>query len=396
MPFLRYIQNMVISENSYRKIIPVAGGKGGVGKSILAVNLGLYLGRAGKRTILVDLDLGAANLHTCLGLKNHRPGLGNFVSNKELSLQDIMYRTDYPNLFFIPGDVLVPGMADIVYNQKRSIINQLLKLESDYIIMDLGAGSHFNVIDFFLISNSGVLVATPQVTSLLNVFSFLKNLIFRFLQRALTKNKSVENYVRNIAREPKPNTRFKIGKILRDIEKLDKDSGKQARDYLRSLKPSVIVNMADSPGDLKIIENLRELVKTSLNINLSCLGLVYADPSVDRAMKALSPLAIESPGSPAARQIERIAEKIVQSRNFPDLPLDLSMYKDSFELAAIEAENDWTYMREEASGGGVPAAGSGIDPAEMAAIIAAQQQKIQELQSTVRMLTLGRSAPETG
>ena len=139
---------MVISENSYKKIIPIAGGKGGVGKTILAVNLGLYLGRAGKRVILVDMDMGAANLHTCLGLKNNRPGLGNFVSNRNLSLQDIMYRTDYPNIFFIPGDVLVPGMADIVYSQKRNILNQLLKLEADYIIIDLGAGSHYNIIDF--------------------------------------------------------------------------------------------------------------------------------------------------------------------------------------------------------------------------------------------------------
>jgi flagellar biosynthesis protein FlhG len=372
----------------------VAGGKGGVGKSILAVNLGLYLGRLGKRVVLIDLDMGAANLHTCLGLKNTRPGLGNYVSNKKLVLRDIMYRTDYPNLFFVPGDVLAPGMADIVYNQKKSIISQLLKLEADYIILDLGAGSHFNVIDFFLVSNSGILVATPQVPSLLNVFSFLKNLNFRFLQRALIGKKSVETYIRDISRESRPNTHFRMNKILHDIEMLDKAQAKKAREYLKNLKPCLIVNMASSPEDMKLVENLRQLVKESLNIELSCLGLVCADNEIDKAIKKLTPLAIESPDSMAAKQIERIAEKIFQSKNFPDLPLDLSMYKDSFELTSIEAENDWAYMREMAAAQAPESQGPGENAVDMEAIIAAQQQKIQELQQTVRMLTLG--APKMG
>jgi flagellar biosynthesis protein FlhG len=385
---------MVLSEKSYRKIIPIAGGKGGVGKSILTVNIGLYLGRLGKRVILVDLDMGAANLHTCLGLKNNKPGLGNFVSNKELALTNIMYRTDYPNLFYIPGDVLAPGMADIVYSQKRTIISQLLKLEADYIILDLGAGSHFNVIDFFLISNSGILVAAPQVPSLLNVYSFLKNLNFRFLQRALTGKKSVETCIREFSRETKPNTRFRMSRVLHDIEKLDKACGEQAREYLKNLKPSLIVNMASSPEDLNLVNNLRHLVKTSLNVDLICLGMVCADNEVDNCVKKLLPLAIESPQSMAARQIERIAEKIFQSKNFPDLPLDLSVYRDSFELTSIEAENDWAYMRETAETGGQGTASGRNSPNnDRETIIMAQQQEIEELRQTIRMLTLG--APKT-
>jgi flagellar biosynthesis protein FlhG len=386
---------MILSEKSYRKIIPVAGGKGGVGKSILTVNLGLYLGRLGKRVILIDLDMGAANLHTCLGLKNTRPGLGNFVSNRKLALTDIMYRTDYPNLFFIPGDVLAPGMADIVYNQKRNIISQILKLEADYILLDLGAGSHFNVIDFFLVSNSGILVVAPQTPSVLNVYSFLKNLNFRFLQRALAGKKAVEACIRSHAQEAKPNTRFRMSKILHEIEKLDRDSGSKARAYLKNLKPSLIVNMAVSPEDLKLIESLRQLVRDGLNVDLACLGMVCADNEVDQAIKKLLPLAVDSPQSMAAKQIARIAEKIFQSKNFPDMPLDLSAYKDSFELASIEARNDWEYMREAAENGD-PEAGPGKNAAEMESIIAAQQQKIQELQQTVRMLTLGMPKTDGG
>jgi flagellar biosynthesis protein FlhG len=151
--------------------------------------------------------------------------------------------------------------------------------------------------------------------------------------------------------------------------------------------------MAGSAEDMKITASLRELVKGSLGIDLSCLGMVYADNEVDKAMKKLVPLVIESPQSMAAKQIERIAEKIFQSKNFPDLPLDLSLYKDSFELASIEAENDSAYIEEMAAHSGPQAQGPGRSAAEMEQIITAQQRKIQELQQTVRMLTLG--APKT-
>jgi flagellar biosynthesis protein FlhG len=225
------------------------------------------------------------------------------------------------------------------------------------------------------------------------VFSFLKNLNCRFLQRALTGKKSVEAYIRNISRETRPNRHFRMSKILYDIEKLDKASGRKAREYLKNLKPNLIINMANSPEDLKITASLRELVKGSLGIDLSCLGLVYADNEVDRAMKKLIPLVIESPRSMAAKQIERIAEKIFQSKDFPHMPLDFSLYKDSFELASIEAENDKAYIEETAQSAGPGEEAPGKSAAEMEAIIAAQQQKIQELQQTVRMLTLG--APKT-
>ncbi|MCK5736715.1 MAG: P-loop NTPase, partial [Spirochaetaceae bacterium] len=77
---------MILNENVERKIIPIAGGKGGVGKSVIAVNLALSMSMFGKKTVLVDLDLGGSNLHTMLGLRNSNPGMGNFVSGRKFSV----------------------------------------------------------------------------------------------------------------------------------------------------------------------------------------------------------------------------------------------------------------------------------------------------------------------
>jgi len=187
---------MVINENSKRKVIPIASGKGGVGKTVIAANLAVDLAAAGKKTVAVDLDLGGSNLHTVLGIKNLNPGIGNFLSDSNIYFEDIVCATPYENLSFISGDVLVPGLADIPFSQKKRLLSSILSLEADYVILDLGSGSNFHVLDYFLISNSGMLVIRNQKTSIVNTYAFLKNLVFRFLQRAFVSHREIVEYLK--------------------------------------------------------------------------------------------------------------------------------------------------------------------------------------------------------
>jgi len=91
------------------RIIPIASGKGGVGKSLVSANLSIALAQAGKRVVLVDLDLGSSNLHLILGFNAPRNGLGTYLSGAKVKFEDIIHETDYPNLRFIPGDAEIPG-----------------------------------------------------------------------------------------------------------------------------------------------------------------------------------------------------------------------------------------------------------------------------------------------
>ena len=94
-------------------IVPVASGKGGVGKSLISANLSIALGQAGKRVVLADLDLGGSNLHTMLGLRSVRAGIGTFLTDKGASFDDIVVPTEYDNVRFIPGDAEIPGIANL-------------------------------------------------------------------------------------------------------------------------------------------------------------------------------------------------------------------------------------------------------------------------------------------
>ncbi|KGM42971.1 hypothetical protein S1OALGB6SA_2036 [Olavius algarvensis spirochete endosymbiont] len=376
---------MILNENVDRKIIPVAGGKGGVGKSVIAANLALSMCLYGKKTILVDLDLGGSNIHTLLGLRNINPGIGNFVSNRKYSINELLSPTEWENLYFIPGDVLVYGIGELNKSVKARIIKGLLDIEADYIIVDLGGGTNFTVIDFFLISNSGLIVTTPQAISIMNAYSFLKNYVFRFLQRVFAADKLISSYFRKTLKERQPGDRKTVTDMISDIKSIDSTLGNKADAFLEVLQPKLILNRIVGIEDASLAEGLRDLCAQNLSINLEGLGTVMNEEIVNRSVNLQRPFILDNEENIATAEIHRIAQKIIQSGNFPKMPLELDYYADSFELIHIEMENDLAAIQ-----GNVKNTDSQVnyDVDKLLELIRIQQGKIQELQGTVRMLSI--------
>ncbi len=385
---------MILCEQSRRKLIPIASGKGGVGKSMLTANLGILLAAYGKRTVVADLDLGGSNLHTYLGLKNTRVGIGNYLNQKELTFDRILQDTDYPNLWFVPGDVLVAGSAGIMVSQRRTLIRNLEKLDVDFVLMDLGSGTHQNVMDFFLASNCGVLVTNPQSPSVLNAYGFLKNAVFRELQRRFANEKRIAEYLKSVQNDSTPNSTPKLTEITQRIAKYGKSYGARAEEVVRSIRPFLVVNMLRNPEEFTIINGLRELTRRNLALDLGCLGTLFHDERVVRSLREQKPFIEAAEDSFMAAQLNRIAQKLVQSPRFPEMPLSLDEYSDSFELAQIELVNDFERcagepIEDEASVGGDVSMPEGISDSDLVALISAQKQEIEDLKTTIRNLTLG-------
>ena len=374
---------MILNENSDKKIIPIAGGKGGVGKSVLSTNLSLLLAVNGKKTIVVDLDLGGSNLHTMLGIKNTNKGIGNFISDKSLTMEELVVPTDFDNLYLIPGDVLVYGLGEISFEEKKRIMKGLGELDADYILLDLGAGSSLNVIDFFLISNSGIVVTTPHMTSIMNAFGFLKNVAFRFLQRAFAENKVFTEYFDRAFLERNPGEQKSLIEMLNDLRKQEPEAVDKAELFLEILQPKIIMNMAEEASELSIAESLKDLTERSLSIHSECLGMLFMDKLVSDALKERVPFIMQYPESVTAEGMDRMAKKIILSKRFPEMPLELDYYKDSFELAHIEAENDQVSIERQAQPGGY----SPEEIENLLQLVEEQQKRIHELETA-----LGRSA----
>ncbi|MDR2144231.1 MAG: P-loop NTPase, partial [Treponema sp.] len=171
-------------------VIPVASGKGGVGKSLVAANLAVAFAQAGQRVVLTDLDLGASNLHLVLGYQSPPKGIGTFLNNTKSEFSQVIAQTGVRGLRFIPGDQEIPGAANLKSFQRNALVRRLLALsaDTDILVLDLGAGTHQSILDFFLLSGRGIVVSSPAVTATLNAYMFLKNSVFRLMYTMFAKN----------------------------------------------------------------------------------------------------------------------------------------------------------------------------------------------------------------
>ena len=173
-------------------IIPVAGGKGGVGKSFVTANLAVALAQRGHTTIAVDLDLGNSNLHSLFGMENRYPGVGEFLRGAvKLAPAELVVETEVHGLGFVPGDGRMPFMANITYNQKLALLRMLKALPARYVLLDLSAGTSFNTLDLFLAGESGILVTTPEHPAIMSTLVFMKTLVLRALAHGLRRETDV-------------------------------------------------------------------------------------------------------------------------------------------------------------------------------------------------------------
>ncbi|MBT4482588.1 MAG: P-loop NTPase, partial [Candidatus Latescibacteria bacterium] len=173
----------------------VGGGKGGIGKSLIASNFAIVLASLGKNVVAVDLDLGNANMHTCLGVRYPQKTLGDFLSGKVHDLNEIILDTSLYNLKFIGGSGGIMGSANPWYAQKLKLLRYLENLHVDHIVLDLGAGTSYNIIDFFLGATDHLLITTPEMTSIQSVYNFVRICMFRKLRSIFHKNSNAWSIV---------------------------------------------------------------------------------------------------------------------------------------------------------------------------------------------------------
>ncbi|MBN2534774.1 MAG: P-loop NTPase [Spirochaetales bacterium] len=298
-------------------ILPVASGKGGTGKTVLSGNLGVALARKGKKTILIDLDLGGANLHTCLGIRNDRPGIGDYIYKHVQSLSEIIYNTPVQNLFFIPGDVLLPGTANLDYGTKKKIIRNIQNLDADYIILDLGSGTSFNIIDFFLISPAGIIVTTTETTAILNAYSFLKTVIFRMLYRSFPSKSEERKMIYSFITNRIEGKSISFHDLINTILYINPGSGTTAMETFKKIFPKMVINMGTSNSDIEIGGKLKIIVRQNLGLKIHYIGYLPRSKEITLSIIQRQPVYMLSPGSLFSKSINNLAEKVISDGLIP-------------------------------------------------------------------------------
>ncbi len=294
-----------------RRVWAIGSGKGGIGKSFLAVNLATVAARTGWRVLLIDADLAGANLHTCLGVRGgNRVNLSDYLYDRVVDIEKAAIDTSVPGLRLIMGALDHTGMAETSRAQRENLFQALRKLPVDLVVFDLAAGADRATLDFFLETDEGVIVATPEPTSIENAYGFLRAAFYRRLARTMSTSPIRDLIRESMDRRNERGIRTPTD-LLNEIGQLDRDEEARFRQALEDFCPRLVVNQVRDSEEIKLGFSMSSVCRKYFGINLEYLGYICFDDAVWRSIKERRPLVLAYPQSDAALYIRRIVHKML-------------------------------------------------------------------------------------
>jgi flagellar biosynthesis protein FlhG len=300
------------------KLWSIGGGKGGIGKSVISLGLGISLAHLGKKVILIDGDLGGANLHTLMGVRYPHVTLEHFLLKKVDRLEDTIIQTQVEDIGLICGANDLLGAANPTYSQKIRLLNQIEALPAQYILLDLGAGTAFNLLDFFNYSPGRIVLFSPQTTSLQNAYGFIKSALYRKISREFSKDEEITNIL--FPEDEKGENLGDIGTVNELLAQVKARAPGQYDRLCRLLADyhiHLLINMVKSNADLKVPEILRSVCTDFLNLHPEIMGYVPYDPVIEAAVNSMKIFPWGEKKSKAADPLAHLALRIIKESMLP-------------------------------------------------------------------------------
>ncbi len=286
-------------------LISVASGKGGVGKSVVSTNLALALAKTGRQTLLADLDVGGADAHIMFGELNPSVTLTDFLDKRVNRLEDVALPvTFHPNLRLIAGTGDTLATANMAHARKKRLMKHFRDLGTDVVVVDIGAGTNYHALDFFLMADIHLTVATPDPTAVLDLYRFIKlAAIRRVLACVLARSPLAEALA---------NRDFtSVEEVMNVAGAADAEGRDVAATALRSFKPGLIINRASSTSQVNVLY-LRKVLHQYVGGDLTLLGEIPEDPAVAHAVRKFLPVIEATPDSPGSKGLLAVADAVGQ------------------------------------------------------------------------------------
>jgi len=301
----------------------IGGGKGGVGKSLITLMLGATLTRWGKKVIIVDADLGGSNINLLVGINNPSHTLEDFIDRRTEKIEDVVLDTPVENLKVICGAGDILGMANPKGTQKARLFNNLAKLEADIILLDLGAGTSYATLDFFLFASRKLIVLSPQTTAIQNAYGFLKSCLYRKLTQEF---KNDPQYLELIEKgnSPGDNSISNIEDLLSAFEEMGEGKQTELRALINEMNVGLIVNMVRENKDIHLGRSLIGVANKYLSLNAEYMGFIEYSAMLDRSVNKMSSFLSDSTDIMTKIGFYDLANKVIRK-----------LYKESQGLSKV-------------------------------------------------------------
>lgn len=299
----------ILDSTRKTKIWAIGGGKGGVGKSLVTANLSICLALMGYKVVTIDLDLGGANLHTCLGMPIPERTLSDYLTKKVRELSEVVTQTPIPNLSIISGAQDDVGIANLKQMQKAKIISKVSSLDADYVLFDLGAGTTFNTLDFFISADQGILTALPEPTSIENTYRFIKSIYHRKLN--MVEDLLEVGPLIDQAMNAKISQNSTPADLIARVIEINPEIGHKLKMEIEKLSPKLIINQVRTQADIDIGFSMKIICRKYFGINLDYVGFLDYDATVWQSVKRRKPLLMEFPNSALVNNFDKIVHRLL-------------------------------------------------------------------------------------
>ncbi len=302
--------SMASERQAGARLLAIGGGKGGVGKTFVTANLATALARLGKRVVVVDVDLEGANLHTTLGVQMPQRSLADFVSEREEDLGKLLVDTSLPNLRLIAATHGNLADAQPSHLRRVRLLRGLRQLDADVVLLDLGAGSQASVLDYFLVSDDGILVLQPEPTSVENAYTFLRAAFYRRMRLAMVGHGVRQLVTMAMDQRNERGIRTPLD-LLREVEATDTAEARRFVETMRVFRPRIIVNGVRTAEDVKLGFAVSSVCKKYFGLEAEYIGYVNYDDEARQSVSARRPIVDLRQDADVSIYLQRIARKLL-------------------------------------------------------------------------------------
>ncbi|KPK95585.1 hypothetical protein AMJ80_04740 [bacterium SM23_31] len=296
-------------DKAQKAIWTIASGKGGTGKSIIAANIAVGIALLGYKVLLIDGDLGMPNLHNHLHIKRPKYSLDDFLSRKVTRLSNVIVQTPLNNLHFICGASSLIAVANIQYAKKLHLIKHISKLPADIVLVDIGSGASFNIVDLFNISSRGIVVSNPDPSAVQDAYFFLKNVVYRRI-KLFSKINEPFKIALNTYLDDVGDGKIDIPKLLKFLNTYSLEIRSDFDRFMHGFHPRLIMNKMHSLDQRKESIRLVELVHAYMNVEMEYLGEIKFDECVIKSAKGISPFICQYPNEKVTKNMYSILKML--------------------------------------------------------------------------------------
>jgi len=300
-------------ELAHPNIWAFGGGKGGIGKSFLSTNVASCLALMGYTVTLVDLDLGGANVHTWLGKQIPTATLSDFINKRVSNISDLIVESQVKNLNYVSGAGDNWDIADINTADKNRLLESVKSIKSDFIFLDLGAGTDHATLDFFTSATKSVVITTPEPPAIENAYRFIKSAFYRKI-RVAESSLGIQSIL-DEAMKKENNLGLKTpAKLINHICTNYPEIGASFKEKMEQFNLQLLVNQTRTRADIELAESMKSICQLYFGVPVNSIGHISYDNAVWQSVRKRRPLVLEFPYNQTSASLFRLAKNLVDPK----------------------------------------------------------------------------------